>query len=233
MDLPPWLQTILTVLGILAVILPPLGRLLAKTWPDFGARVEALGVDLGVGLGKTPPAGMPRGVAPAAPMSERAENAATVMRAEVKKAAREQVPPLPLLCLTIAIALVAGCTRAEQIQAANAQRTAGHATAKTLNELCNYKAADAMPAPEARAYTLELDQRGCEVAWQAQTAFALAHRAQVHAIEAAQKGECLTTTPRHAPACDLLGMAAKTYEAGVDLANAVAAARGAAEAGTR
>lgn len=230
-DLPPWLQTTLTVLGVLAVMLPPLGRVLAMRWPDLGARLEALGSDLSTALGRTPPAGMPRGVSPAASLpSERAENAATVVRAEIKRAAQGAPPsppkgPIVMMCL----ALAAGCTRAEQVQAANAQRTVGHGTARTLGELCDYEAADAMPADDARVHAFDLDQRGCDVAWQAQTAFARAHAAQVAAIEAAERGECMIGTPKERPACDLIGVASKTYAAGRALADSVAAVRAAAE----
>lgn len=240
-DLPPWLQLIFTVLGVLAFVLPPFGRLLAAKWPDFGARVEALGVDLGVGLGRTPPAGLPRGVSTTAPLSERADNATTVVRAELKKAAKaDGPPPLPLLLLLLALALVC-CTRAQQIQGANAHRETGHTTAhllgadapkvRSLAALCDYEALEGKADEFERS--IDLDNLGCRTALDAQTAFSEAHAAEVHAIKAAQKGDCLTTTPRNVPACDIEGMAQHTLEAGFALANATAVVVAAAKGATK
>ncbi len=149
---------------------------------------------------------------------------------EATASKRPPAPPLPLVLLLLALA---GCTRAAQVQAANAQHAVGHATARTLDALCDYEAADAMAADDARMHTFMLDERGCDTAWQAQTAFALAHAAQVAAIEAAGRGECMIGTPRERPACDLIGMAGKVYAAGRALADAVAAVDRAAKAGAR
>jgi hypothetical protein len=228
LDLPPWLQTTLTVLGILAVILPPFGRLLASKWPDVGARIEALGVDLRTALGKTPPAGMPRGVLPAAPLpSERAENATTVVRAELKKAAKGGSVPPPLVMMLLLLAL-AGCSRADVIAGANVHHDAGHATARILAEACDYEAAERLGGDLARERAAQLDAIHCEEAWLAQRAFAAAHRAQVRAIEAAEAGKCVIGAPRNEPACNLLQVAAATYQAGVALADAAAMVRAAA-----
>jgi len=137
-----------------------------------------------------------------------------------------------LLAMLVAAALVlglislSGCSRAEQVQAANAQRDVGHASSAALLLLCDYEAAERLPTPEARQdRARELTDRGCETAWLAQRAFSLAHRAQVRALEAAERGECLTTTPRSSPACRPLAFAAAAYEAGIALADAIAAVR--------
>lgn len=147
-------------------------------------------------------------------------------------------PPIVMLSLPLVVALM-GCTRAEQIQAANAHRETGHASAhalgadapevRSLSALCDYEALEGRP--DARERSIDLDNRGCVRALGAQTAFSAAHRAEVHAIEAAQRGECVIGAPRSLPACDLLGMARHTLEAGIALADAtaevVAAVRGA------
>lgn len=161
-----------------------------------------------------------------ATLTVRAEEPASVA---IRKVTPPRIPPLPLLLLVVA-ALLTGCTRADQVRAANVQHDVGHGTARTLGELCDFKAADAMPADDARVYTLSLRQRGCDVAWEAQTAFAKAHAAQVAAIEAAERGECMIGTPRAAPPCDLIGVATKTYTAGRALADSVAAVQGAVAA---
>ena len=54
-NLPPWAQTVLTVLGILSLVLPVVGRAVASHWPDLGARLMAAGNDLGAALGRRPP----------------------------------------------------------------------------------------------------------------------------------------------------------------------------------
>jgi len=135
-----------------------------------------------------------------------------------------------LAALVLGLMSLSGCSLRYDPQAAsdaaNAQREVGHASPRTLVLFCDYEAAERLPTPEARqGQARELTDRGCEVAWQAQRAFALAHRAQVRALEAAERGECLTTTPRSSPACRPLDFAAATYEAGIALADAIAAVR--------
>lgn len=209
MDLPPWLQTFLTVLGILAVILPPFGRLLAKSWPDFGARVEALGVDLGVGLGKTPPAGMPRGVSPAAPLSERADNATTVVRAELKKAAKEGGPTVPPgVAMLLALALVS-CTDLEPAKTAgNATREVGIVGAELLEQLCTVPYQQATTRAEVDAITA----RGCPEAATAYEDLRAAHTLLVAVIRASEAGQCVGVS-KSAEHCNVAG-------AYVDLAKA-------------
>lgn len=253
-DFPPWLQTTLTVVGLTSLVallaMPHVGVALLRRDRSsvWGLRLVSWGVAGRSALEKAadilsprarrilqsfPEAEVPSGV----DATVRVEKGATLVvvadpsSVAIRKNTPPRPPPLPLLPLLL---VLAGCTSTEQVQAANAQRATGHATARTLDELCDYEAADSMRADDARVYTFQLDQRGCDVAWEAQTAFARAHAAQVAAIEAAERGECMIGTPRERPACDLLGVAAKTYTAGRALADSVAAVRAAvAAAGAR
>lgn len=93
-DLPPWAQTVLTVLGVVALFAPSLGRLLAIRWPELGARVEAFGVDLRLALGRQPVAGTPRSIKPGDPLpSVRAEVASAIVEREIKAAPASRGKP--------------------------------------------------------------------------------------------------------------------------------------------
>jgi hypothetical protein len=168
----------------------------------------------------------------------------TVERVEkaIEESASKRPPPPPIVTMMLGallgafVLLATGCTRAEQIQAANAQRGTGHATAhvlgadapekRSLGALCDYEALEGKPDEYERS--IDLDNRGCKAALAAQTAFSLAHKAQVKAIDDAQAGKCtIGAPPATTPACRLVEIAGATYNAGLALARAVAEVRAA------
>ncbi len=139
-----------------------------------------------------------------------------------------------LVALVLSPLAPVACTRAEQIQAANAQRSAGFASNEVLLQYCNYVEVEKIPDVSKREGEVSrLTMLGCETAWNAQKAFSHAHAAQVDAIRAAERGECMIGTPKSAPACDLLRAAENTYKAATELTRAITAVQAAVSSAKR
>lgn len=231
-DLDPRLQTLLTVLGLILVIAPIIGRRMLARNPasEWGARLVLLGPMLRA-VGRTP-LGQLLPPLVRATIDSLTESDPPPARPRVDPEAtpvgpRKLPPPLPLLCLWLV-----GCgSLAEARETARDVRAVVAAAAPVVHERCTAYAvterarhASLPPGPERERATLEsrreLEARRCPQIW---TAYDVARTSSIAldaVIASAAAGQCVGVS-RAAKGCNVAGAVVDAVTASAQIAEAV------------